>query len=193
MLLTLREARRLEQEILEVITKINTSPVSTRDPHSKDSVEDWLYERITKFESNHWKAASLRAVRGDIRRRIQAENEHSGINEAIASRKSALDMIHLWEGIVGSYDVDSGGPDSEVVSSRVEQILNSSDSWSMRDKINVSLVTYEFFMEAKEQIKAYRSLVRSLDDKIYQLNAGTKISLNEELGHEEILKEFSLL
>lgn len=180
--LTLRAARRLEQEVAtflakEIKTHVNMSihvDVSTVNGLIDGTDPTKLQERIELHRN-------LLDFRYNVRRRIQKANETGGVNEVIAKRKHALcERDFLTKLVIESerYFTDVENPVSWAYSPTA--ILNHITSlrdtrgkealYGRTEHVEVPVITYQMFLSIKADVRVVNKNVQRFDEELLRIN-----------------------
>lgn len=195
MKLTLRSARKLET----IITKhLDENPVSTG---SKVRVNADVQEVIGSLDASQKKAKEeisdrlkLLDTKYEIRQKIAEVNHSSGINSLITDKVKCEQKVAQIKAVVGTSARLSKEEITDTL--RLGQTKLASGAPGRYGEDTAVSTTLSVFTEAelenyKKERVALTKLIASIDDKLIELNASSRIEINKD--SVEVLQKYDLI
>jgi len=188
--LTLRAARRLEQEIATFLAKKVKTGINVSihlEVNSHDDIATLV--NVQKTQERIDLHRKLLNVRYNIRRRIQKANEQGDVNEIIAKRKHALcvrDFLtelvsqseRYFENVGNLVSLDEYSPSTLFNNICSLRHYQGKETFSgPKQHVEVPAITHELFLLMKADIRKLNKQVQGFDEELLRLNTSCFVEL----------------
>lgn len=184
MLLSLRNARRLEQAIEKYICELSTNGLKTSSV--KISMYENFDEKLTGIQTLILDTFNIidrmTLIRSDIRRSLQKTNENCGLNSLISEEARLKSLVSiLTNDAIGEELLDS----DRMIAKKRHESLNMTgpviDNFGKHDDITVRAVLEKATLaKLGKQLKIHRKRLRDIVDETTVLNTTANISVFDD-------------
>jgi len=183
MLVSLKEARRIERRIQEKGMRKGYPLISHINIFSGSTVKEIIEKEAVAVGERVETMVALITARADIRRAIQVANEQSGINSIIAQRDKLLKLLCVWDDIVtAGEDLKSEDIITRTVAAkRMRAESGKDDFYGRSDSVDFVAITDSLYDHACLSLRETQRLVDQCDDNLAALNATTKIEISDDI------------
>lgn len=191
--LTLKRARRLEQQIAEKLREDQPNYMKTVSVMSDiEDIETTIAEENGTLNSSLEKRDELLQLRFLIRRAISETNEKSGINSAMTTRQYLIEKLRELECAIGSVRKEDWNLVVDQITLKRKRADNPGDYYSSNDiQQLIKVLDSNDKNNLSASIKDAKNQLQAIEDNLTILNNTNKVTLTDE--HSSLLEEFDLV
>ncbi len=180
MLVSLKEARRIERRIQDNIIADGMNPRATINIYVEGSIETAINVAMVKVENDVTNIVDAIQVRANIRRLIQIENEESGINDLISERDAAIKMLMIWKELkTNGADAKAPSIVQRIVEAKLNRVEKGGDAYYRSDSEEFTAISKDMYDFSVNKVCAEQEVIDKCDDDLAVLNAGSRIEISE--------------